>query len=116
LRRRSGPSDDAAAGRVFAALADDTRRRIAALLGERGPLTQTELAGLLPVSRQAIAKHLAALRHAGLVEASRNGRESHFQLTPEPFEAAALWMAARGAQWDRRLEGLKHHVEGTAPQ
>jgi DNA-binding transcriptional ArsR family regulator len=116
LPRASRRSEDAAAGAVFSALADATRRRVATLLSERGPLTQTELASLLPVSRQAVAKHLLALRTAGLVEATREGRESRFRLTPEPFETAALWMMARGAWWDRRLDSLKRHVELPAPQ
>jgi DNA-binding transcriptional ArsR family regulator len=99
------------AGAVFAALADSRRREIATLLAERGPLTQTELAAELPISRQGVAKHLAALGEAGLVESSRDGRESRYRLTPEPFEAAALWMMARGARWDRRLEALRELVE-----
>jgi DNA-binding transcriptional ArsR family regulator len=63
------------------------------------------------VTRQAVAKHLAALAEAGLVEASRDGRESRYRLTPAPFEAAALWMAALGADWDRRLEALRSVLE-----
>lgn len=109
---RSARRSDDAAGSVFSALADPTRREIATLLAEHGPLTQTELAATLPVSRQAVAKHLVALAGAGLVESSQAGRETHFRLTPEPFEAAALWMAARGARWDRRLEALRRLVEG----
>jgi DNA-binding transcriptional ArsR family regulator len=81
------------------------------LLSELGPLTQTELAAQLPVTRQAVAKHLAALAEAGLVEPARRGRESRYRLTPAPFEAAALWMAALGAEWDRRLEALQEHLE-----
>ena len=99
------------AGAVFAALADKRRRQIATLLSERGPLTQTELAAELPISRQGVAKHLLALGVAGLVESSRDGRESRYRLTPEPFEAAALWMMARGARWDKRLEALRELVE-----
>ena len=102
---------DAQAGAVFTALADPTRREIARLLSERGPLTQTELSHALPVTRQAVAKHLGALAEAGLVEAAREGRESRYRLTPAPFEAAALWMAALGAEWDRRLEALRSLLE-----
>lgn len=100
---------------MFTALADPTRREIARLLSEHGPLTQTELARRVPVSRQAVAKHLAALALAGLVEPARSGREAPYRLTPEPFEAAALWMAALGAQWDRRLESLRSLLEGQGP-
>jgi DNA-binding transcriptional ArsR family regulator len=97
---------------VFAALADPSRREIARLVSERGPLTPTQLAGELPITRQAVAKHLAALAEAGLVESERDGRETRYRLTPEPFEAAALWMAALGAHWDRRLEALRALVTG----
>jgi DNA-binding transcriptional ArsR family regulator len=92
---------------VFAALADPSRREIARLVSERGPLTPTQLAAELPITRQAVAKHLAALTEAGLVESERDGRETRYRLTPEPFEAAALWMAALGAHWDRRLDALR---------
>jgi ArsR family transcriptional regulator, cadmium/lead-responsive transcriptional repressor len=102
---------DERAGAVFAALADPTRREIAKLLAERGPLTPTELAGCLPVTRQAITKHLAALEEAGLASSSRSGRETRYRLTPRPFEAAALWMAALGAEWDERLEALRSLLE-----
>ena len=96
---------------MFAALADPTRREIAQLLASDGPLTQTELARRLPITRQGVAKHLSALAEAGLVEASRSGRESRYTLTPAPFAAAALWMAALGAAWDTRLEALRRLLE-----
>jgi DNA-binding transcriptional ArsR family regulator len=81
----SARSRDERAGAVFAALADGSRRRIASLLSEHGPSTPTELAAQLPITRQAVAKHLDALEEAGLVEWKRNGRESRYRLTPEPF-------------------------------
>lgn len=74
-------------------------------------MTPTELASRLPMTRQGVAKHLDWLENAGLVEWSRNGRESRYRLTPEPFEAAALWMASVGAKWDRRLERLRSMLE-----
>lgn len=107
MRRESGRRRDAQAGAVFAALADPTRREIVELLSKRGAQTPTELARRLPITRQGVTKHLDLLEDAGLVEWSRNGRESRYRLTPEPFEAAALWMAAVGAEWDRRLEALQ---------
>lgn len=82
------------------------------MLSARGPQTPTQLAAELPITRQAVAKHLAALAEAGLVESSRDGRETRYRLTPEPFEAAALWMAALGAEWDRRLEALRRMLGG----
>jgi DNA-binding transcriptional ArsR family regulator len=96
---------------VFAALADPTRRQIAKLLAEQGPLTPTELASHLPITRQAVTKHLGALHEAGLVRSSRHGRETRYRLTPRPLEAAALWMAALGAEWDERLEALRGVIE-----
>jgi DNA-binding transcriptional ArsR family regulator len=96
---------------VFAALADPTRREIAKLLAEQGQLTPTELSRQLPITRQAVAKHLGALHEAGLVRSARHGRETRYRLTPRPLEAAALWMAALGAEWDERLEALQGLIE-----
>lgn len=92
---------------VFAALADPTRRDVVARLSADGPSTQTELAAHLPVTRQAVAKHLASLGDAGLVTASREGRETRYRLTPEPMADAVGWMAAIGAEWDARLGALQ---------
>src|SRR5712675_2924194 len=66
---RAGPDVEAIAEQVFTALADPTRRAILATLAAQGPATATDLAGRLPVTRQAIAKHLALLAEAGLVRA-----------------------------------------------
>jgi DNA-binding transcriptional ArsR family regulator len=74
--------------------------------------TPTELAADLPVTRQAVAKHLAALRSAGLVEASRAGRETRYALTPAPLASAVEWIEEVGAAWDERLGALKLLVDG----
>ena len=87
---------------VFAALSDPTRRAVIGRLAQE-PLSASGLAGELPVTRQAIAKHLAALDRAGLVEARRVGRETRYSLHPEPMGEAMAWMASVGAQWDTRL-------------
>jgi DNA-binding transcriptional ArsR family regulator len=63
------------------------------------------------VTRQAVAKHLTALRAAGLVEPSRQGRETRYRLTPEPLAEAMTWMAEVGAQWDGRLEALRRYLD-----
>jgi ArsR family transcriptional regulator, cadmium/lead-responsive transcriptional repressor len=100
---------------VFEALADATRRQVMRLLAEAGPATATELAGDLPVTRQAVAKHLATLAEAGLVTSDRQGRETRYQLTPEPLAEAVSWMASVGSQWDDRLQALERYLEsGTA--
>jgi DNA-binding transcriptional ArsR family regulator len=97
-------------GRVFDALADPNRRYVLEALAERETATATELAAELPVTRQAVSKHLAAPNEAGLVASRREGRETRYQLTPAPLGAAMDWMASVGAQWDARLGALRKHL------
>lgn len=99
---------------VFSALADPTRRQVVGRLAERGALTATELAAELPVTRQAVAKHLAALADAGLVESRREGREVRYRFTPGPMAEAVGWMAEVGSEWDARLDALRRHLSGGA--
>ena len=98
---------------VFAALADPTRRQVIRALSQQGPSTATGLAAALPVTRQAVTKHLAALADAGLVTATRRGREVLYQISPRPLTAAVSWMADLGARWDDRLAALREHVAST---
>jgi ArsR family transcriptional regulator, cadmium/lead-responsive transcriptional repressor len=93
-------------GAVFAALADPTRREVVRSLAEQPGLTASRLAGELPMTRQAVAKHLSALSGAGLVTARREGRETRYTLTPAPLAEAIDWMTSVGAQWDERLARL----------
>jgi DNA-binding transcriptional ArsR family regulator len=93
-------------GLVFAALADPTRREVLRHVAERGPVTATELAGELPVTRQAVAKHLAVLQDAGLVAARREGRGNRFTATTAPLAAAERWLADASRAWDDRLARL----------
>jgi DNA-binding transcriptional ArsR family regulator len=95
---------------VFDALSDPTRRRMLALLRDRESATPTELASELPVTRQAVSKHLAALAEVGLVESTRSGRSVRFRLTPEPLSGAMAWMASVGGQWDTRLADLQERL------
>ncbi|HYI20145.1 MAG TPA: metalloregulator ArsR/SmtB family transcription factor [Solirubrobacteraceae bacterium] len=95
---------------VFAALADPTRREVIGRLA-REPLSASALAGELPVSRQAIAKHLATLDRAGLVATRRSGRELQYRLEPAPLGDAMAWMASVGARWDERLARLAARAE-----
>ena len=96
---------------VFSALADPSRRYVVETLAARGTATPTELAAGLPVTRQAVAKHLTALREAGLVEATRTGRETRYALTPAPLASAVGWIEEVGEAWDDRLQALKRLVE-----
>jgi len=97
-------------GAVFAALADPTRRRVVRELSLRPTVTASALAAELPISRQAIAKHLGALADAGLVAAAHEGRETRYRLTPEPLTDAMHWMATAGARWDERLARLERRL------
>jgi DNA-binding transcriptional ArsR family regulator len=103
------------AGAVFAALADPTRRRVVHELSKDGPLTATQLAERIPVTRQAIAKHFDSLEDAGLAIATRIGRETRYELRTQPFAEAEAWMRAIGASWDRRLAAFKEFVESVPP-
>ena len=77
----------------------------------RGSASQSELAGELPVTRQAVAKHLATLREAGLVHAERHGRETRYELDSAPLGDAAAWLERVGSEWDARLAALARHVD-----
>ena len=98
------------AGPVFAALADGTRRDVLQAVATRGTATATELAAELPVTRQAVAKHLAVLAGAGLVAGRREGRETRYRPTPAPLGDAIGWMTGVGAEWDDRLAALQRHA------
>ena len=91
---------------VFGALADPTRRQVLSSLAQQPGLTASRLAGELPMTRQAVSKHLHALSGAGLVTARREGRETRYAITPAPLADAMEWMAAVGAEWDERLQRL----------
>lgn len=106
---------DAAIGTVFTALADPTRRHVVSLLGQRPTVTASALAAELPISRQAIAKHLAALADAGLVTAAHEGRETRYSLTADRLADAMRWMAVAGARWDERLARLERRLGERAP-
>ena len=96
---------------VLVALADPTRRQLLDLLAAQGAATATTLAGRLPVSRQAIVKHLAVLDAAGLVVGSRVGREVRYSLRPAGLDATTRWMSSLAADWDRRLAAIKRAAE-----
>jgi DNA-binding transcriptional ArsR family regulator len=104
------------AERVFTALADPTRRSILAELAARGPATATDLAGRLPISRQAIAKHLALLVDAGLATPQPGERRRvRYRLRSAPMQVAQQFLAALARDWDTTLAALKAHLDRSSP-
>jgi DNA-binding transcriptional ArsR family regulator len=108
--RRSGNDVD----ELWAAVAEPTRRRLLDALLAHGEATATTLAGELPVTRQAVAKQLAVLERAGLVDSRRVGREVRYAVRPERLDAATEWLARVAAQWDDRLAAIKRLAEASA--
>jgi DNA-binding transcriptional ArsR family regulator len=110
------PDSPDRAGAVFGALSDPTRRALLEAIAAQPTATTTELAAGLPISRQAVAKHLSALADAGLIEHQRSGREVHYHVTPAPLSDAVSWMAEVGGQWDDRLARLTRSVASRGPR
>lgn len=105
---------EAIAEQVFVALADPTRRAILAALATAGPSTVTELATQLPITRQAIAKHLALMADAGLVTPEPGERRRvRYRLQSAPVQLAQRFLAALAHDWDERLDNLRRYL--TAP-
>ena len=110
------PEIEAVAEQVFVALADPTRRALLAALAAGGPATATDLAVRLPISRQAIAKHLALLSDAGLVTAEPGERRRvRFRLRSAPMQVAQQFLAALARDWDGPLDALREHLDRTDP-
>ena len=106
------PDIEAIAEQVFVALADPSRRAILAALASGGPATATDLAGRLPITRQAIAKHLALLAEAGLVTAEPGERRRvRYRLRSAPMQVAQQFLAALARDWDGPLDALKDHLD-----
>ena len=109
------PDIEAVAQEVFTALADPSRRAILAALAAGGPATATDLATRLPISRQAIAKHLALLAEAELVAAEPGERRRvRYRLRSAPMQVAQQFLAALARDWDRQLEALQDHLDAAA--
>ena len=96
---------------VFNAVADPTRRQILERLRAKGPLTIKDLAAPLPISRQAVTKHLDILRASGLIRMERVGRERLHSLVADPLREVEDWLEPYAEEWDRRLKRLKQHLE-----
>jgi DNA-binding transcriptional ArsR family regulator len=110
------PDNEAIAELVFAALADPSRRAILAELASGGPATATDLAGRLPITRQAIAKHLALLGEAGLVTGEPGERRRvRYRLRSAPMQVAQQFLAALARDWDGPLDALKDYLDRESP-
>ena len=106
------PDVETIAEQVFIALADSTRRAILAALASGGPATATDLAARLPVTRQAIAKHLALLAEAGLVTAEPGERRRvRYRVRSAPMQVAQQFLAALARDWDSTLTALTDHLD-----
>lgn len=111
--RPGQPAGPAEPDEVLAAMADPTRRRLLEVLAADGPATASTLADGLPISRQAVAKHLAVLRRAGLVSSSQHGRDVRFAVRTDGLSQTADWLAALAAEWDDKLAAIKQIAEGS---
>ena len=103
----SGAADD----ELWSAIGDPTRREVLDLLLTVGSGTSTSLSERLPVSRQAVAKHLAVLVRVGLVQGETAGRERHYRIDDEQFERAVAQLNAVSTAWDGRLRRIKRLAE-----
>jgi DNA-binding transcriptional ArsR family regulator len=102
---------EAVAQEVFAALADPTRRAILGALAAGGAATATDLAGQLPITRQAIAKHLALLAEAGLVVAEPGERRRvRYRVDSGPMKVAQQFLALLARDWDGPLAALQERL------
>lgn len=112
----SGPAPVAVDDELWSAIGDPTRRRMLDLLLADGGGTATTLSGRLPVTRQAVAKHLGVLDRAGLVTVTPAGRERRYQVDGEQFARAVAQLAAVGSAWDARLQRIKKLAEAIQRQ
>jgi DNA-binding transcriptional ArsR family regulator len=96
---------------VYNALADDHRRELLDRLRRQPGQTLTQLCSRMPMSRQAVTKHLTVLRQAGLVDVRRQGRTMIHTLNPHPLRDVDVWLRDYAALWDDRLASLRTHLE-----
>jgi DNA-binding transcriptional ArsR family regulator len=96
---------------LVAAVTEPTRRQLLDLLLERGESTPTSLAHSVPVTRQAVSKHLAVLERAGLVDGERSGREMHYRINVGRLDDATRSLSELASAWDRRLLRIKRLAE-----
>ena len=97
---------------VFAAVADMTRRQILERLRTEGPVSISTMTDGLPMTRQAVTKHLNVLEQAGLIEKSVRGRERLHTLSGSPLQQVSDWLTPYEVEWDERLDRLRSHLKG----
>ena len=102
---------EAAAGDVFSAVSDETRRAILDLLRRHDEMPAGEIASRFPVSRPAVSRHLRVLRVAGLVTEKKVAQERRYSLAPAPLATIDRWLAGYRVHWAARLHDLKRYVE-----
>jgi DNA-binding transcriptional ArsR family regulator len=111
------PDPEAVAEAVFAALAEPTRRSILSALAAHGPTTATDLASQMPITRQAITKHLELLATAGLVLAEPGERRRiRYRVNAAPMMIAQSYLAALARDWDSKLARLQRSLDASAPK
>ena len=96
---------------LWSAIGDPTRRTMIDLLLAAGQGTATSLSARLPVTRQAVSKHLAVLDRVGLVQAAQAGRERHYRVDEAQLARAVAQLSAVGSAWDARLRRIKRIAE-----
>lgn len=101
---------------LWAAVGDPSRRRVLDLLVLHGTASPSALARELPLTRQAVAKHLGVLDRVGLIEGRRQGREVRYMVQPERLADASRALSEAAQQWDRRLLAIKRIAEAIHAQ
>jgi ArsR family transcriptional regulator, cadmium/lead-responsive transcriptional repressor len=96
---------------LWEAMADPTRRKLLDLLVARGQATATTLTADMPVSRQAISKHLLLLQRVGLIDSHRQGREVRYEVREQRLAEATGALAEVANRWDHRLRAIKQLAE-----
>jgi DNA-binding transcriptional ArsR family regulator len=98
---------------LWEAMTDPTRRKLLDLLVARGQATATTLTADMPVSRQAITKHLLLLQRVGLIDGHREGREVRYEVREQRLAEATSALSDVAKRWDRRLRAIKQLAEQT---
>lgn len=111
MSRPGAAAPDAGLDVVLSALAEPTRRQLLDLLADRGEASASTLAQVLPVTRQAVVKHLTVLDGAGLVSGRRAGREVLYRARPERLAEAARGLTDLATAWESRLAAIKTLAE-----